>query len=330
MGLQVDAVTSASRSARVGGILVYLVALTCWVTFVGLPKQTIVAFLWIWLATIAWNIHAPIRAHLAFPRDWWPPLVVLMIYLYSRGLADDLGFVSVHVIEPIQADRWLFGGILPTEYLQAHLCGSPCERSMPPRWYDVVLTTVYYSHFFVALVTAWVLWLRNRSGWVRFMRRYLTLNIVGLALYITYPMAPPWMAARDGYLSADIARITGRGWYDLSDNGFHQHLSAVGNPVAAMPSLHAGIALLVAVYGIMRLRGGWRWLLLLYPVAMSFMLVYYAEHYVVDILAGYAAAGLVLWVCAVWERLPRRERVHAPVMERRLYDGVGARGTEGQ
>ena len=51
-----------------------------------------------------------------------------------------------------------------------------------------------------------------------------------------------------------------------------------------------------------RLRGAARWLLLLYPAAMSFMLVYYAEHYVVDILAGFAAAGLVLWGCAWWER----------------------------
>jgi membrane-associated phospholipid phosphatase len=69
-----------------------------------------------------------------------------------------------------------------------------------------------------------------------------------------------------------------------------------------MPSLHAGIALFVALYGISRLRGRWRWLLLLYPLAMSFMLVYYAEHYVIDIVAGFGAAGLALWGCAMWER----------------------------
>jgi membrane-associated phospholipid phosphatase len=73
-----------------------------------------------------------------------------------------------------------------------------------------------------------------------------------------------------------------------------------------MPSLHAATALFVAVYGISRLRSQWRWLLLLYPFVMSFMLVYYAEHYVVDILAGFAATGLVLWGCAVWERHLRR------------------------
>jgi membrane-associated phospholipid phosphatase len=173
---------------------------------------------------------------------------------------------------------------------------------MSPRWYDATLTTVYYSHFVVALTIASVLWLRDRCAWVRFMRRYLSLNVLALVVYVTYPMAPPWLAAQDGFITADIARLTGRGWYELGAGNFHQKFTAVGNPVAAMPSLHAGIALFVALYGISRLRGRWRWLLLLYPLAMSFMLVYYAEHYVIDIVAGFGAAGLTLWGCAMWER----------------------------
>jgi hypothetical protein len=167
---------------------VFAAVLACWITFIGLPKGALPVFAWIWLATIAWNIRAPLRAHLDFPRDWSIPLAVLMIYLYSRGVADELGIVSVHVTEPIRVDRWLFGGTLPTEYLQAKLCGIPCKPTMSPRWYDVVLTTVYYSHFFVALTTAAVLWLRNRSVWLRFMRRYLSLNLFALVIYIFYPM----------------------------------------------------------------------------------------------------------------------------------------------
>ena len=70
-----------------------------------------------------------------------------------------------------------------------------------------------------------------------------------------------------------------------------------------MPSLHAGIAFLVAAYAIMRLRSWWRWLLVLYPVAMGVSLVYNAEHYVVDVLAGWLVAVLVLVGCAWWERV---------------------------
>jgi hypothetical protein len=291
-------------------VLAYGTALSCWLAVMGLPRQALPAFVWIWLATIAWDVRAPWRTHLAFLRDWSLPLAVLTAYLYSRGVADDLGFASVHVTEPVAVDRWLFGGTLPTTYLQQNLCGDPCLRSTPRHWYDVVLTTVYYSHFVVALTTAAVLWVRTRSAWVGYMRRYLSLNVLAVVVYVTYPMAPPWMAAQQGVIPDRIARITGRGWYDLADRDFHQRLSAVGNPVAAMPSLHAAVSLFVAVYGISRLRRRWRWLLLLYPLAMSFMLVYYAEHYVIDVVAGFAATGLVLWGCAGWEaRRPRARTI---------------------
>jgi len=150
--------------------------------------------------------------------------------------------------------------------------------------------------------------LRDRSAWVWFMRRYLALNILALVVYITYPMAPPWLAAQQGAISDHVARITGRGWYDLKAGDFHQKLSAVGNPVAAMPSLHAAVSLFVALYGASRLRSRWRWLLLLYPLTMAFTLVYYAEHYVIDILAGYAVTGLVLGGSARWEHSRAQDR----------------------
>ncbi|MCR1781619.1 phosphatase PAP2 family protein [Nocardioides carbamazepini] len=317
--------TLSPIAVRVVPLLVYAGALSAYVVTVGLPKQSWVAVIWLWLLTIAWDVRKPVREHLAFLRDWSLPVALLLLYLYSRGISDDLGFASVHVTEPIDADRWLFGGTLPTEWLQARLCGEPCIRASPPAWYDVLLTTVYYSHFFVALSIAAILWMRNRPEWVRYMRRYLALNFLALIIYIVYPMAPPWMASRDGYLTDDIARITGRGWWEFGrggggggGGGTHQSISAVGNQVAAMPSLHAGIAILVAAWAITRLRGTGRWLLVLYPLAMSFMLVYYAEHYVVDIIAGGICVAIVLVGWTAWER--RRGRGSQRV--------VGAPGTE--
>jgi membrane-associated phospholipid phosphatase len=69
-----------------------------------------------------------------------------------------------------------------------------------------------------------------------------------------------------------------------------------------MPSLHAGISFLVALYAIQRLRSRWRWALVAYPLTMSFALVYDGEHYVIDILAGVALALAVLAACSFWER----------------------------
>lgn len=288
-------------STRVVSMAVYAVALTAWVVTVGLPKQTLPAFTWIWLATIAWNVRAPWRSHLAFLRDWWPAAVLLTAYLLSRGLADELG-TEVQVSAPAAADRALFGGVLPTAYLQDRLCSGPCDPGSPPRWYDVVLTTVYFSHFFVAITTAAVLWVRDRPDWVRFMRRYLSLNLAALVVFVAFPTAPPWLAADEGMLPSDLARLTGRGWWQLNHAGFHRDLAALGNPVAAMPSVHFAVACFVAWWGISRWRSRWRWSLVAYPLTMGFALVYDAEHYVVDLVGGLLLMVVVLLAWALWER----------------------------
>ena len=72
------------------------------------------------------------------------------------------------------------------------------------------------------------------------------------------------------------------------------------NNVAAMPSLHAAYALLIALY-LWKMVPPWaRVLLALYPPAMAFALVYSGEHYLVDCFAGwaYAVAAFVTRDCA--------------------------------
>ena len=295
---------------RVLAMTVYAVAFVGWVALVGLPNDPIGVFLWFWAAGIAWNIDAPRRYHLRFPSDWWPVLVGLTIYWFTRGLADEFG-IPVHVTEPIVWDQWLAslfgasGSEIPTETLQRVLCGEGCSRSTEPRWYDLFLSTVYATHFFVGISMAVVLWVRNRTVWKQWMRRYLGLNYAALVIYFVYPMAPPWMASQDGHLPP-LPRITSRGWSDIGLDRANMVLQGLGNPVAAMPSLHAGVAFLVAFWGIWRLSSPLRHLLILYPLAMSVALVYFAEHYVVDLLAGGLLAALLMVGCHWWETRPRR------------------------
>jgi membrane-associated phospholipid phosphatase len=313
-GLEEEAVASVEElrpvtrpAYRLLAMTVFAVLLATYSDVLGIPNDTISVFVWLWFGTIAWHIEAPWPYHLRFVRDWSIPMVGLVVYFYSRGLTDNLGLASVHYTMPIRFDEWLsslFGGghTLPTERLQHALCGDPCLRSSPPRWYDVLFTTVYASHFLTGLTIAAVLWVRKREEWLRWMRRYLAINFGALVVYILYPMAPPWMASEDGYIHGAIPRLTGRGWRDLGLGRFDLVLQGVGNPVAAMPSLHAGITFLVAMYGIWRLRTPLRFLLVLYPLAMCTTLVYYGEHYVVDVLAGAVLAGLVMVGCGLWER----------------------------
>ena len=85
-----------------------------WIVLVGIPNDTLSVFACLWLGTIAWNIEAPPRRHLEFLRDWWPILVGLVIYFYSRGLADEFNRGAAFQM-PIDVDRWLGGGTLPTD-----------------------------------------------------------------------------------------------------------------------------------------------------------------------------------------------------------------------
>ncbi|MBD8868521.1 phosphatase PAP2 family protein [Nocardioides donggukensis] len=299
VGSPVAITRTGPRIAAVSGYLVLLVA---WTLAWGVPSDTVQIFGWLWLATVCWHVEAPPGHHLGFLRDWWPPVAALVVYFYSRGLADELGFTP-EVTMPIAVDTWLGGGELPSYRLQTALCGQPCVGSGGARWYDVLFTSVYTTHFVAGLALAMVLWLTRRVEWRRWMRRYVAANLAALVVYVLYPMAPPWMASRDGYLTHEVLRITDRGWGDTDLARFHLVLTGVGNPVAAMPSLHAGIAFLLALYGIQRLRGPWRWALLAYPLTMSLGLVYSGEHYVVDIVAGAVLAVGVLGACSWWERI---------------------------
>ena len=67
--------------------------------------------------------------------------------------------------------------------------------------------------------------------------------------------------------------------------------------MAAVPSLHAAYTLLVTLF-LWRVAP-WAWaraLLVLYPLAMAFALVYTAEHYLFDILLGWAYTVVAVWV----------------------------------
>jgi membrane-associated phospholipid phosphatase len=118
---------------------------------------------------------------------------------------------------------------------------------------------------------------------------------------VAFPMAPPWYAGKVGAIEP-VARITNRAFRSIGVERQTMVLGGLANPTAAMPSLHAGIAFLVAFFAIWRLHAWWRWLLLAYPLAMSLALVYFAEHYVIDTIMGALAAGVAMGACAWWER----------------------------
>ena len=76
--------------------------------------------------------------------------------------------------------------------------------------------------------------------------------------------------------------------------------AAYSNPVAAMPSLHAAIPMMLALFFWGTARWWLRVILAAYALAMAVTLVYTGEHYVIDVLVGWVyAAVAVLAVRAV-------------------------------
>ncbi len=273
--------------------------------FIGVPtSDPLIAFGWLWLATIAWRSELPWREHLRFLRDWLPISLLLVVYNISRGYADNL--FAPHVDELIATDRWMFGwftgGEVPTTWLQQHLWQEGVVQ-----WWEVVVTLVYVSHFLTVPTIAVVLWMRSRPQWARFMRRWFTLCVFGLITYFLYPAAPPWWAAEPEHGSLiEATRISTNGWDAIGLHGAGNTLNALqveaSNPVAAMPSLHTAFAFMAVVFFLPMVRRRWWPLLLAYPLAMTFTLVYTAEHWVIDVLVGWAYVGLVFVVVGFAER----------------------------
>jgi hypothetical protein len=297
---------------RLLAMVIWGVGFAVCMRLVGLPTDPVYAFGCLWAATIAWNSHRPWRTHLRFLRDWVAIVALLVAYNFSRGFADN--GVTPHAFEMIAFDRALFGQV-PTVWLQHHLY-DPAHV----RWYDILASLVYFSHFVTAITVAAVLWVRDRRRWAAFTRRWFFLFAIGLATYFAYPAAPPWWAARVGLLEP-VARISTRGWTALGQHSAGNMLNVLqagaANPVAAMPSLHSAFALMVAVFFLPLVRRRWWPLLLCYPLAMTFTLVYTGEHYLADVFVGWAYVGITFAVVGGAERLWHRyrrtsDRVDAP------------------
>ena len=215
--------------------------------------------------------------------DFLPVLLFLYAYDLLRGQAG--GFVGHVFTEPqLRADEWLFGGTIPTITLQRALW----NPAHPQIWnYGAFL--VYSTYVLVPFGVAAILWRKGSDLFHRYVALWIGLSFTALLTYALYPATPPWLAAKEGFLP-HVTRITPRMSKDIGVDltrvmGAHTYV----NQVAAVPSLHAGVALLISLFFWSRTKR-WRWLLVLYPLAMAFSLVYFGEHYFSDIALGWLYA----------------------------------------
>jgi membrane-associated phospholipid phosphatase len=281
----------------------YVVALAAYTSAYGIPVQRELVIAWTCGALAVASIGRPPREILQLVLDWAPIVAVLAVYDLTRGAADSMG-IGVHVTTMIDVDEFLFFGETPTEWLQAHLYEPGVVH-----WYDIAFTFIYTSYFIVPFATAGVLWARDRLAFLRFAKRLVTLAIAGLATYIAFPAAPPWMAGEEGLLTG-VHRTTGKGWevVDLGTAAMFSKGQEGVNLVAAVPSLHSAFVALVAFFLWGRVRPWVRPLLLLYPLVMGLTLIATGEHYFFDVALGWIYAGAVMAGWAWWERRRGRSK----------------------
>ena len=294
------------RRVRAALLVAYGVVYVVWVLNAGIIVDRISVLISVGVLLLVASIGRPARAWRVLAVDFVLYAAMWIAYDETRGAADRLG-MPLQVTSVRDADRFLLGGTDATVWLQARFF-SPDDV----RWYDVVASLLYFSHFVVPVAAIAALWLRQRRQWVRFMRRFATLLAIACASFVLLPTAPPWMA---GGGSASIPldaiepveRPAGRGLDALNLDVFVQAWETGrdwANPVAAMPSLHAAFALFVVAFWWPRIRRPVvRVAASTYPIAMGVSLVYLAEHWIVDILAGWVLVGVSF---AAWHLIERR------------------------
>lgn len=248
---------------------------------------------------------------LQFVRDFGPLLLVVLAYFAMWGAADDLGG-ALRITPQIEAERFLFGGRIPTIVLQDAFY-NPAD----PHWYDYLAVFAHISHFILPVLFAAVIWQHYRHLHVRFISTFVLLFFAGFLTFLIIPSAPPWWASDAGYL--DKVYLV----HDTVPGLPHIYVKLSPNPVAAIPSLHAAFPWLVLLFSF-KLWGRRALPMAVYPLCIWWSIVYTGHHYVVDVIAGAIYATAVYYLlCGQPYRLARRafdwawRRTPAPAIEPR-------------
>lgn len=232
--------------------------------------------------TIAHRAHP--RVHLARPQPtssppgrlrplWQEALILvglLVVYRVGRLFGDMDAVRGVHAgYRMLDIEHTLH---LPREQsLQALVLHAP----------DLVrAANLYYATMHFGVIIAVLIWLHRRrpEAYLLLRRTIVAATAAGLLVQLLAPLAPPRMLA--GFV--DTGRLLGPSVYG-SPSG-----DSVTNQFAAMPSLHVGWALSVALVLVVSGTSRWRWLWVLHPTITLFVVVVTGNHYWFDGVVGSA------------------------------------------
>ncbi|MDX3614321.1 phosphatase PAP2 family protein [Streptomyces europaeiscabiei] len=161
----------------------------------------------------------------------------------------------------------------------------------------VHLANVFYATVHFPATMAFLVWLylRRPAHYVWARRVLAALTAAALLLHLAFPLAPPRML--DVASLVDTGQVYGPTVYSAAPA-----TDSLANQFAAMPSLHFGWALMVAIGLIAATRSRLRRLWLLHPLVTLVVIVGTANHYWLDAIV----AGTLLAVALAVIQLPHR------------------------
>lgn len=147
----------------------------------------------------------------------------------------------------------------------------------------------YYAAVHFPATALFLIWLYvRRPGHYLWARRVLAaLTGAALVLHLAFPLAPPRMLAAAHLV--DTGQVYGPTVY-----GAAPATDTMANQFAAMPSLHFGWALMLALGMIAATASRWRFLWLLHPLLTLLVVVGTANHYWLDAIVATVLLGAAL------------------------------------
>ncbi|WP_062204437.1 phosphatase PAP2 family protein [Demequina salsinemoris] len=251
------------------------------------PASTVVA-------PVVVDESAETRPTLMSRKPWREALVVLALYatyslvrLAATGDLEDAEDAA-HGIRMIE--RWL--GIDVERSWNGWISGHPTLMLAVSLWYATL-------HWVATAAVLVFLWLRRPRVYRPLFAILVGTTMSALAFFVLIPTAPPRLI--DGFV--DVLEAAGNlGYWDHGATG-EDGLSASTNELAAFPSLHAGWSLWVclAVFASTR-RLWWRLGGVAYALTTAAVVIVSANHWVIDVLAGWALVAGWAWVVSRWCR----------------------------
>lgn len=237
-------------------------------------------------------------------------LVFYGLYEASRGIGDpDRRLATDHAHDVVAVERSLH--IFVERNVQEAASAVP----------GLVGTLgLLYLTLHLAVTVTCLVWLHRRHpSAFPFVRTTLVLaSLLALIGYLVYPTAPPRLAG------IGIADTISSGHVDLNKG----LITSLYNPFAAVPSMHAGYALIV---GATLLRVGSRRAVrlagALYPVLVLVVIVATGNHFLLDALVGGAVAGLAAAATLLLERSRSIDRHDRCAEHDRIHEGLLRRQT---